>query len=86
MLSAGENIICYCLTLFTDSIEANIESASVNVVRGSEHIRQARSHLVTFQFTMPRVLAVGCIALSSSSSSSSSSNFLEWPKQLKLLQ
>jgi len=47
----------------TDSIEANIESASVNVVRGSEHIRQARSHLVTIQFTLSHVvLAIGCIA------------------------
>ena len=32
--------------MVADSIEANIESASVNVVRGSEHIRQARSHQV----------------------------------------
>jgi len=44
------------LDWFADSIEANIESASVNVVRGSEHIRQARSHLVTLQFTSSLVL------------------------------
>jgi len=49
-VSVGDS---YCW-LVTDSIEANIECASVNVVRGSEHIRQARSHQVIHcLFTIP---------------------------------
>jgi len=39
-------MVYFCWWLVADSIEANIEAASVNVVHGSEHIRQARSHLV----------------------------------------
>ena len=42
----------YCCWPVADSIEANIESASVNVVRGSEHLRQARSHQVTLDMFM----------------------------------
>ena len=51
-------IFCdWCCWLVADSIEANIENASVNVVRGSEHIRQARSHLVALHIVFYCLLA-----------------------------